>query len=292
MSREQAEQLAELMQEQRPTRPAGVLTARCSSTVRTCGSSPSGATARRSTGYLASGAVPRGTELMRKVGVEPEDARRRRARPRLASRAISRSGGRVARGDSGQRETSARGRAGTRQPRRCVLGVCGRRWERPTLRWAVREFEEHDCPAGEAARSRRAVKAAEREVACEACGWSPSPRSTEAGLFLQSTGRSARTQPTLPGRLLPDAASAGSAARRRAAAPGRPSPSGSPFGASSEGTPRTPAASASVGSRRSATRSGAYAAAIAPSGSSPAREAARAISRSAAMSSPSQKNAS
>ena len=50
-------------------------------------------------------------------------------------------------------------------------GICGQRWERPTLRWAVREFEEHDCPAGEAARTRRAVKAAEREIACDACGW-------------------------------------------------------------------------------------------------------------------------
>jgi hypothetical protein len=50
-------------------------------------------------------------------------------------------------------------------------GVCGRRWERPSLRWALREFEEHDCPAGEAARTRRALKAAEREVSCEACGW-------------------------------------------------------------------------------------------------------------------------
>jgi hypothetical protein len=49
--------------------------------------------------------------------------------------------------------------------------VCGRRWERPTLRWAIREFEQHDCPAGEAARVRRDVKAAEREVACDACGW-------------------------------------------------------------------------------------------------------------------------
>jgi hypothetical protein len=39
------------------------------------------------------------------------------------------------------------------------------------MRWAVREFEEHDCPAGEAARARRVLKAAEREVACEACGW-------------------------------------------------------------------------------------------------------------------------
>ena len=52
-----------------------------------------------------------------------------------------------------------------------VCGVCGLRWERPQLRWALREFEEHDCPAGEAARTRRAVKAAEREVSCEACGW-------------------------------------------------------------------------------------------------------------------------
>ena len=50
-------------------------------------------------------------------------------------------------------------------------GVCGRRWERPSLRWALREFEEHDCPAGEAARARRVLKAAEREIACEACGW-------------------------------------------------------------------------------------------------------------------------
>lgn len=50
-------------------------------------------------------------------------------------------------------------------------GVCGRRWERPQLRWALREFEEHDCPAGEAARTRKAVKAAEREISCEDCGW-------------------------------------------------------------------------------------------------------------------------
>jgi hypothetical protein len=39
------------------------------------------------------------------------------------------------------------------------------------MRWALREFEEHDCPAGEEARARRSVKAAEREIACEACGW-------------------------------------------------------------------------------------------------------------------------
>ena len=39
------------------------------------------------------------------------------------------------------------------------------------MRWAVREFEEHDCPAGEAARTRRTVREAERAIACEACGW-------------------------------------------------------------------------------------------------------------------------
>jgi hypothetical protein len=50
-------------------------------------------------------------------------------------------------------------------------GVCGRRWERASLRSALREFEEHDCPAGEAARARRLLKAAEREFVCEACGW-------------------------------------------------------------------------------------------------------------------------
>jgi hypothetical protein len=50
-------------------------------------------------------------------------------------------------------------------------GVCGKRWERPSLRWALREFEQHDCPAGEAARTRKAQKAADREVVCEACGW-------------------------------------------------------------------------------------------------------------------------
>jgi quinol monooxygenase YgiN len=72
MSREQAEQLAELMREARPTRPEGVLTAALL---------VDGDLARlvaiwrdRETldAYLATGAVPRGTELMRKVGVEPE----------------------------------------------------------------------------------------------------------------------------------------------------------------------------------------------------------------------------
>ncbi len=72
MSREQAEQLAELMQEGRATRPAGVETA---------GLLVDGNLVRlvafwrdRETldAYLATGVVPRGTELMRKVGVEPE----------------------------------------------------------------------------------------------------------------------------------------------------------------------------------------------------------------------------
>jgi hypothetical protein len=72
MSREQAERLAELMREGRDTRPAGVLTA---------GLLVDGDLVRlvafwkdRETfeDYLSAAPVPRGTELMRKVGVEPE----------------------------------------------------------------------------------------------------------------------------------------------------------------------------------------------------------------------------
>ena len=71
MSREQAEQLAALMDEARPTRPAGVEIATLL---------VDGATVQlvavwhdRETldAYLATAEVPRGTELMRKVGVEP-----------------------------------------------------------------------------------------------------------------------------------------------------------------------------------------------------------------------------
>ena len=72
MSREQADQLAELMQEHRPTRPAGVLTAAllvAGDDVRLVAIWQDRATLQE---YLDSGAVPRGTELMRKVGVEPE----------------------------------------------------------------------------------------------------------------------------------------------------------------------------------------------------------------------------
>jgi quinol monooxygenase YgiN len=72
MSPEQAERLAELMQEGRPTRPAGVVTAMLlvdGEDVRLIAIWRDRATLEE---YLASGAVPRGTELMRKVGVEPE----------------------------------------------------------------------------------------------------------------------------------------------------------------------------------------------------------------------------
>jgi len=71
MRREQAERLAELMREGRATRPEGVLTA---------GLLVDGEDVQlvafwkdRDTldHYLATAEVPRGTELMRKVGVEP-----------------------------------------------------------------------------------------------------------------------------------------------------------------------------------------------------------------------------
>lgn len=72
MSAEQAQQLARLMEEGRATRPAGVLTA---SLLYEDGVGTLIAYwADRATleSYLATADVPRGTELMRKVGVEPE----------------------------------------------------------------------------------------------------------------------------------------------------------------------------------------------------------------------------
>jgi hypothetical protein len=72
MTREQAEELAALMGEARPTRPAGVTTA---SLLYEDGVGTLIAYwADRATleSYLATADVPRGTELMRKVGVEPE----------------------------------------------------------------------------------------------------------------------------------------------------------------------------------------------------------------------------
>ena len=72
MTRAQAEQLAELMREARPTRPAGVLTAGLlvdGDFVQLVAFWRDRDTLDR---YLATADVPRGTELMRQVGVEPE----------------------------------------------------------------------------------------------------------------------------------------------------------------------------------------------------------------------------
>ena len=71
MNREQAEQLAVLMDEGRPTRPAGVETA----ALLVDGASVQLVAIWRDRetldAYLATTEVPRGRELMRKVGVEP-----------------------------------------------------------------------------------------------------------------------------------------------------------------------------------------------------------------------------
>ena len=72
MSREQAERLAELMREGKATRPAGVVAAVLlvdDDLVRLVAFWADRDTLDR---YLAVAPVPRGTELMRKVGVEPE----------------------------------------------------------------------------------------------------------------------------------------------------------------------------------------------------------------------------
>jgi hypothetical protein len=71
LSREQAEELARLMDEGRPTRPAGVQTASLlydDGTARLIAYWQDEETLNR---YLAETAVPRGQELMRKVGAEP-----------------------------------------------------------------------------------------------------------------------------------------------------------------------------------------------------------------------------
>src|SRR5205814_1413101 len=72
MSDEQARQLAELMQQGRPARPAGVVAALLlheDGVGRLIAVWPDRDTLDR---YLAQAEVPRGTELMRKVGVEPK----------------------------------------------------------------------------------------------------------------------------------------------------------------------------------------------------------------------------
>jgi quinol monooxygenase YgiN len=72
MTREQAERLAELMHEGRATRPEGVLTAALlvdGDLVRLVAFWKDREALEA---YLATAPVPRGTELMRQVGVEPE----------------------------------------------------------------------------------------------------------------------------------------------------------------------------------------------------------------------------
>ena len=72
MTREQVEHLAELMQEARPTRPEGVLTASLlvdGELAQLIAYWKDRDTFDR---YLSTVDVPRGTELMRKAGVEPE----------------------------------------------------------------------------------------------------------------------------------------------------------------------------------------------------------------------------
>jgi hypothetical protein len=72
MSLEQAGQLAELMREARPTRPTGVVTASLPVDGRRVQLVAFWKDRATLDEYLATASVPRGTELMRKVGVEPE----------------------------------------------------------------------------------------------------------------------------------------------------------------------------------------------------------------------------
>ena len=72
LTADQAERLAELMREARPTRPAEVLTAALlldGGQAQLLAFWPDRKSFDR---YLETAEVPRGTELMRKVGVEPE----------------------------------------------------------------------------------------------------------------------------------------------------------------------------------------------------------------------------
>ena len=72
MSRDQAERLAALMQKGRPTRPEGVLTAGLLVDGDLVQLVAFWKDREALDHYLATAEVPRGTELMRKVGVEPE----------------------------------------------------------------------------------------------------------------------------------------------------------------------------------------------------------------------------
>jgi hypothetical protein len=72
MSREQAERLADLMREARPTRPEGVLTAALVAEGDAVSLIAFWRDRATLDAYLATTDVPRGVELMRKVGCEPE----------------------------------------------------------------------------------------------------------------------------------------------------------------------------------------------------------------------------
>ena len=72
MNREQAQQLAVLMDEGRPTRPAGVLEASLLYEEGVGTLIAYWQDRETLDAYLATADVPRGVELMRKVGVEPE----------------------------------------------------------------------------------------------------------------------------------------------------------------------------------------------------------------------------
>jgi hypothetical protein len=71
MSREQADRLAELMSEARPTRPEGVVTAALHREGDAVQLVAYWRDRETFDAYLATVDVPRGVELMRKVGVEP-----------------------------------------------------------------------------------------------------------------------------------------------------------------------------------------------------------------------------
>jgi quinol monooxygenase YgiN len=72
MSREQVEQLAELMHEARPTRPEGIVTAALLVEGEAVQLVAFWRDRETFDAYLATVDVPRGVELMRKAGVEPE----------------------------------------------------------------------------------------------------------------------------------------------------------------------------------------------------------------------------
>jgi quinol monooxygenase YgiN len=75
LTRDQVERLAELMVQARPTRPQGVLTASLEYLEGRARLVAIWRDQEALSDYLATGAVPRGTELMRAVGAEPAVSR-------------------------------------------------------------------------------------------------------------------------------------------------------------------------------------------------------------------------